>query len=274
VNARSADLGKPAPLFSLVLPAYNPGNGLAKSWAEVESFLDRTGQDWEIIFVCDGCTDGTAERLERLSQHNPDRIRVLAYAPNRGKGYAVRKGLQAARGQWRIFTDIDLAYSFDDVERIGQALRSGADVAIASRLHRDSRLVLPPRLLAYAYRRHLQSQLFGTIVRWILPLRQADTQAGLKGLSAAAVEMLMPHIQSAGFEFDCELLTACARHGLPVVEVPVHVRYHDRSSTTNWGTAADMIRQLWRIRRSWSARPVSSSSPAQTPGPEPKRRAA
>jgi hypothetical protein len=54
-----------------------------------------------------------------------------------------------------------------------------------------------------------------------------------------------------GFGFDCELLTACARYGVPVTEVPVCVRYEDAASTTGLGATMRMVRELWQIRRTW-----------------------
>ena len=171
-------------LISLVFPAYNPGSLVEKTWQQVQAFRQWAPGNWEFIFVCDGCTDGTAERLQALSRGAGENVRVLSYLANRGKGYAVRLGLQAARGQWRLFTDVDLAYSFADIARVADTLKHGAEVAIASRVHAESRLVLPPQLLGYVYRRRLQSLVFGKLVRWILPITVGDTQAGLKGLSA------------------------------------------------------------------------------------------
>ena len=78
----------------------------------------------------------------------------------------------------------------------------------------------------------MQSLAFSALVRWLLPLKQRDTQAGLKGLSAAAAQTLLPRLSCDGFGFDCELLTACRHYGLTVEEVPVCVRYEDRRSTT------------------------------------------
>src|SRR5262249_8275616 len=154
------------------------------------------------LFVCDGCTDGTSARLAELARDEPDRVRVLSYDRNRGKGYAVRHGLAAARGQWRLFTDVDLAYGFDDVAPLALTLQDGAEVAIAPRLHPDSGLLLPPRLQGYAYWRHLQSLAFAALVRLLLPLTQRDTQAGLKGLSARAAQRVLPHLRCDGFGFD------------------------------------------------------------------------
>ena len=185
------------------------------------------------------------------SPSSPGRVRVLSYDRNRGKGYAVRHGMLAARGRWRIFTDVDLAYSFDDIQRLAQTLWSSADAAIASREHPGSRLVIPPNLIGYTFRRHIQSRIFAVLARILLPIHYWDTQAGLKGMSASAAEQVLPHLQCDGFGFDCELLTACSRLNIPVEEVPVRVRLDSTASTTGSRTMSRMIRDLVRIRHIW-----------------------
>jgi len=270
MHARRTEAGPGDGLTSLVFPAYNPGRQVERTWAETRRFLDTAPGTWEVCFVCDGCTDGTPERLAALTRADAGRVRVLSYAPNRGKGYAVRHGLKAARGAWRLFTDIDLAYGLDDVLRVARTLWGGAEVAVASRTHPESRLLVPVRLQGYAYRRHLQSLAFGALARLLLPLTQADTQAGLKGLSERASWVVLPHLRCDGFGFDCELLTACARYGLPVAEVPVQVRVEDRASTTGLRATGRMIRELWQTRRAWRKAPPALAIPVD-PG---ERRAA
>jgi dolichyl-phosphate beta-glucosyltransferase len=255
MQERSPARGWDGPQFSLIFPAYNPGPTLELTWRQVCEFLASTPESWEILFVCDGCTDGTPERLAHWIAEGRQRVRMISYAPNRGKGYAVRRGLEAARGAYRLFTDVDLAYGLEDVVRVAAVLRAGAAAAIASRAHPDSRLVLPVALQGYAYRRHLQSLVFSSIVRCLLPVRQRDTQAGLKGMTAQVAELVLPHLRCHGFGFDCEFLTACARWGITVTEVPVTVRYEDRRSTTGARPTLRMMRELWRIRRDWKRPP-------------------
>jgi glycosyltransferase involved in cell wall biosynthesis len=242
-----------------------------KTWARVADFLRRAAEAWEVLFVCDGCSDGTPDRLRQWTRGQDDRVRVLSYAPNRGKGFAVRQGWLAARGPWRIFTDVDLAYSFEDIQRLGNALRAGADVVIASRTHPQSQLLLPTRLQGYAYRRHLQSQAFSTLARCLLPLSQRDTQAGLKGINAAAAEWILPRLTCDGFGFDCELLTACMRHGLAIEEIPVCVRLEAGDSTAGFAAMGRTIRELWQIRRTWCG---SSADSLASRSSEPGRQAA
>jgi dolichyl-phosphate beta-glucosyltransferase len=271
MDAGSLARGQGEPLFSLVFPAYNPGPVIERTWQQVRRFLQEVADSWEILFVCDGCTDGTEQRLVDLVGDCGNRVRILSYAPNRGKGHAVRLGLATARGAWRLFTDIDLAYGLEDVLRVADSLRRGTDVAIASRLHPDSQMLLPVRLQAYAYRRHLQSLIFSLFVRLLLPLSQRDTQAGLKGASAAVCRSVLPQLRCDGFGFDCELLMACIHQSLTVREVPVCVRFQDQTSTTSFRTMVKMLHDLWRIRRAWRH---GLGEPVAQPAAAPERRAA
>lgn len=258
-------------MISLVLPAYNPGPTIERTWRAVRQFLAARaarGDSWEAVIVLDGCTDDTTERLARLrAEGDAAAIRTVNYLPNRGKGYAVRTGLLAARGAIRIFTDVDLAYPFDDVLRVVAAIESGAGVAIGSRAHPDSLMQLPAGLLGYAYRRTVQGRIFAAVARLLLPIANRDTQAGLKGMTATVAESLLPHLNCDGFGFDCELLTACARSGIAVTEVPVNVRYDTAVSTTGAWAGLRMLRELWRIRQSWRTKSVALEVAITTPSP-------
>lgn len=213
-------------------------------------FVESALEQWELIFVCDGSTDGSTEMIRSWAT---DRalVRLMDYAPNRGKGYAVRQGLLAAQAPHRIFTDIDLAYPFGDIRRVAWLLRSGHEAVIGSRTHPESVLELQPSTLSYAVRRQRQSRVFGRVVRTLLPLAQLDTQAGLKGFHQRVVNLIVPQMKCDGFGFDCELLTACMRYQIGVTEVPVHVRYDAGGSTTNFRSTLRMINELWRIRSNW-----------------------
>lgn len=243
-------------MFSLVLPAYNPGEKIDSTRAAVLRFVRSRSEPWEVLFVLDGCTDGTADRLDRLADADPEpRVRVLGYPANRGKGYAVRTGLLAAAGRVRVFTDVDLAYDFDDILTVAGRVGDETPAVIASRNHPDSLLLIPDRMLWYAFRRKLQSVAFHAATRGLLGLQQPDTQAGLKGFTAEVVERLVPALGCDGFGFDCELLMACQRAGVPVAEVPVRVRYEE-GTTTSTLTGLKMLGELWGIRKRWKKRPL------------------
>jgi glycosyltransferase involved in cell wall biosynthesis len=241
-------------VISLVLPTFNPGEKIDSTWAAVHQFVRTRTEPWEVLFVLDGCTDGTADRLDRLAENDSDpRVKVLSYPANRGKGYAVRTGLLAATGRVRAFTDVDLAYDFDDILRVVERVSEAAPAVIASRPHPDSLLLIPDRMLWYAFRRKLQSLAFHAATRLSLGLPHPDTQAGLKAFTAEVAEHIIPHLECDGFGFDCELLLACKRAGVPVTELPVRVKYEEGTTTSTF-TGLKMLRELWAIRRRWRKR--------------------
>ncbi len=86
------------PAFSLILPTYNAGPFLDRTWEAIIQFLRQQAGDWEALFVCDGCSDGTTERLQTLVRSTTEPVGVLSYVPNLGKGYAVRCGLEQRTG--------------------------------------------------------------------------------------------------------------------------------------------------------------------------------
>lgn len=242
-----------APLFSLRLPTYNAGAFIACSWAELMRFLDGQARRWEVLFVCDGCRDGSDERLGVLAGQTHHTVRVLRCPTNRGKGHAVRRGLLRARGDYRIFTDVDLAYPLAMIVALADQLAEGRDVVIASRAHQESEVIHNAGLEGYLRRRRIQSTAFSTIARVLLKIPYRDPQAGLKGLSARAVRLMLPYVKCQGFGFDCELLVACRYFGIPVTEMPVKVQYDSTSTTTHLTSGAAMIGELLGIRRHWHA---------------------
>jgi dolichyl-phosphate beta-glucosyltransferase len=250
-------------VFSLVLPTFNPGDKIDTTHAAVVRFVRARPEAWEVLFVLDGCTDGTGERLDRLCEADPDpRVKVLGDATNRGKGHAVRVGLLAATGAVRVFTDVDLAYDFDDILKVASAVTHSTPAAVACRNHPDSLLLIPDRMLWYAFRRKVQSLAFRTATRLLLGLRHADTQAGLKAFSADVVRRVFPELACDGFGFDCELLLALKRAKVPVRELPVRVKYEE-GSTTGTGTGFRMLRELWGIRRRWRKKTLPAFAAAE-----------
>ncbi|MFN8583655.1 MAG: glycosyltransferase, partial [Gemmatimonadaceae bacterium] len=118
--------------LSLVIPVYNGVGRLPLMLEEVRTFLEHHRELGEVVFVDDGSSDDSASLLRAFVADVP-RTRLIALPRNRGKGYAVRRGMLAARGAFRIFTDADLAYPLEDLEGIVLELQRGADVVVACR---------------------------------------------------------------------------------------------------------------------------------------------
>jgi dolichyl-phosphate beta-glucosyltransferase len=181
---------------------------------------------------------------------------VLRNPSNLGKGASITRGMLAARGRYRVFTDADLAYPPSEIIRILADLEGGADVAIACRVLPGSRYVMSPAFFQYLYTRHLMSRAFNLAVRVLLLRRLVDSQAGLKGFSAAAADMVFPRVTIPRFGFDVEALFIAQKHGLSVAETAVNFRYDEEPTTVSLARAgARMLSDLVRVRvNDWRGR--------------------
>ena len=106
------------PALSLVIPVYNAADQLPGTLQEVGRFAAQSPDRVEVLFVDDCSTEVETQLMLEAFAREHDGIRVLRNVSNRGKGYSVTRGMLAARGRHRVFTDVDLAYPLDQVSRI------------------------------------------------------------------------------------------------------------------------------------------------------------
>ncbi|MDE2026528.1 MAG: glycosyltransferase, partial [Patescibacteria group bacterium] len=100
--------------LSIVIPVYNELSRL-ENIAFVMEFLKKQDFSGELIVVDDGSTEKTKDVLQQLKRKY--KFVLISYPDNKGKGYAIKKGMLAAAGQYRLFTDLDLSTPLDDFKK-------------------------------------------------------------------------------------------------------------------------------------------------------------
>ena len=228
------------PRLSVVIPAYEESDRIGHTLEEVRRQLagvaDRGGL--EVIVVDDGSTDDTSGRAAAAGAD-----RVVTLPENRGKGAAVRAGMQAASGSTRVFLDADLAYSPDQVLAMLALTEAGWDVVVGSRKHTaTATLVQAGRL------RRLGSTAINVLSSVVLLGHYRDTQCGLKAFRAEAAESIFPVTRIDRFALDIEVLYLVERQRLSLCEVPVQVANSDRSTVHVVRDTVRLLRDLVRIR--------------------------
>ena len=243
-------VARPAtPLLSIVIPTWNGGRQLSTTLAHLREF--RSGLEFQTeIVIVDDCSElSTARIVGDFAQDNELAI-ALRNETNQGKGHAVARGMLHATGAYRIFVDSDLAYPSCQITKLMRSLESGSDVAIACRVLPESRYVMSPTFFHYLYTRHLMSRLFNSLTQAVLLPGILDTQAGLKGFTAQAAQMIFSRQTLCGFGFDLECLFIARLHGLKIDQVPVDFYYGDEPSTISFARhGAEMLMDLVRVRR-------------------------
>ncbi len=232
---------------TLVVPTYNASAFIEASVTRLFRFLS-AHDDWCVLFVCDGCSDDTVPKLRAMVDDFGPQMRVEAYDRNRGKGYALRRGLDVADTPFKVYTDCDLAYDPEESVKILDLLQAGADLAVVNRANPNSEFLISPRDFPNIYKRHLMSRSFNWWLRQALPITIGDTQAGLKGMTAAAWHRLGPAMTTDGFFFDVELLARAGAAGMRIDEAPVFFKYVDPTTVRMVNHGWSMIKDTLRLR--------------------------
>jgi dolichyl-phosphate beta-glucosyltransferase len=234
------------PELSIIIPAFNEERRLPKTLERIHAYLTARRLRAEVIVVDDGSADGTATLVERVRQEYPE-VRLASNSRNRGKGFSVRHGMLEARGEIALFTDADLSAPIEEVDQLFAALREGkCDGAIGSRaVDRSLIMVHQSRF------REFIGIVFNHAVRWIIGVRFVDTQCGFKAFRREPARIIFEQQRIEGFGFDPEILFLAQRHGLAVVEVPVHWVNDPASKIHVFSDSISMFVALVAVR--WNA---------------------
>lgn len=227
---------------SLIIPVYNEENNLPLALPKLAKWLGDGKGMREVVFSDDGSTDRSAEIIKGCAERHAG-IRLVSSSVNCGKGAAVRNGMLAASGKYRIFTDCDLAYGLDAVRRIEERLALGR-----SRIVIGSRAIHPDGYGGYGVFRRIMSKAYVGVLKVAVGLSQTDSQCGIKGFTADAAEQIFRRCSIDGFAFDLEVLTVAKRLGISVAEIPVRIVNHsDENSKVH--PVRDTLRMLRDVRQ-------------------------
>jgi dolichyl-phosphate beta-glucosyltransferase len=233
---------KTSPFLSLIFPAYNEETRLPKALEQSIAFLQKQPFEGEIIVVENGSIDRTYE-IACSYQDQFENLNVIQ-STARGKGLAVKKGMLAARGQYRMFLDVDLSMPIEDVAKFfPPMLAENIDIAIASREGKDARRIGEP-----AYR-HLMGRVFNTLIRLLTLPQYQDSQCGFKCFKSSVVEDLFPLQTVNGWAFDTEILYIANIRGYNVKEVGIDWYFDTDSRIKVVRDTIQMIKDTFTIRR-------------------------
>jgi dolichyl-phosphate beta-glucosyltransferase len=231
--------------YSIIIPAYNESARIGGTLAAVIRCVEDRNWDAEVLVVNDGSRDDTTAIVDAFSTQHP-MVRQIHNDRNRGKGYSVRNGMLQAVGSIVMFTDADLSSPMEEAERLFNAIRDGADVAIGSRwLDRGRQTVHQP-----LYRQFF-GRCFNAVTRMIMRLPFADTQCGFKAFTHSAAQTVFQLQRIDRWGFDPEILFIALKRGYKVREVAVTWGHDERSRISYLRDGIQMLEELVYVR--WNA---------------------
>ncbi|XP_053600348.1 dolichyl-phosphate beta-glucosyltransferase [Plodia interpunctella] len=223
--------------LSVVVPAYNEEDRLPSMLEETLEFLEKRLSEhpsykYEIIVVSDGSRDKTVKVAEAYAEkYGSEKIRCLELVKNRGKGGAVRLGVQSTRGATILFADADGASKFEDLTKLELALKKQVKCDPLTQMTEISE----KQALAIGSRAHLEQESLATrsvfrnilmygfhFLVWLFTVKGIkDTQCGFKLFTRRAARTCFQSLHVNRWAFDVELLYIAQKLNIPIAEIPV-----------------------------------------------------
>ena len=202
--------------LSIIIPAYNEQERLPLTLSKIHSYCNSQSYNYEVLVVDDGSTDNTIRVVTDNPLSEAGRLRILKNQRNRGKGYSVKRGVMASKGDYVLFSDADLSTPIGEVEKLFSALNERFDIAIGSRSIKGAQIKVHQ-----PFYREYMGKFFNRLVRIFAFKGIIDTQCGFKLFKGALARDIAAQMRVDGFAFDVEMLYLARRSGCRIEEVPI-----------------------------------------------------
>ncbi|MDP4249372.1 MAG: glycosyltransferase [Bacteroidota bacterium] len=226
---------------SIIIPVYNGSDLLERHMSPFLTYLDGLPYKTEVVIVDDGSLD--RDLTSAYAQRHD--LAFFGLDANLGKGAALRKGFELARGNFLLFTDADIPFQYQNIEALIYLLREN-----------PNRLVIGDRtdpLSAYFEKttllRNAGSRILSLWVNLFFISSIQDTQCGLKGMGKAVSKKLFGDSCINRFAIDIELIYLAFKNNIPVLKMPVQLRCNDKSSVNTIKDGLKLLQDLRRIRK-------------------------
>jgi len=200
--------------ISVIIPVHNEESKIHSLLAHIREILSETLLQYEIIIINDGSTDNT-ERVVSEEGKLDNRIKLLSYKENTGKGHAVKMGVLNSNGDIVCFLDGDLDISPSEIKNYIKGLE-GCDLVIASKAH-------PLSIISAPFIRKMLSRMFNILVRLAVGINIKDTQSGLKIGNGNALRQIFNVMLVKRYAFDVEMLAIASKLNLKIKESPIEI---------------------------------------------------
>ncbi len=226
--------------ISVILPAYNEEKRIGESLKKILHFLGGKFEDFEVIVVDDGSIDNTADLAKKYCRQ---KVRLIQNRINMGKGYSIKKGLVAAKYQFALCSDCDLATPIEELGNFIEVISQGYDIVIGSRNLSKSKIKVGQPLY-----RKLMGKAY-PILTTILGLTNfKDTQCGFKLYRSDIAKKIVKSQTIDRFSFDVEMLLIAKKMSCRIKEIPVEWNNKNGSKVNLIRDPASMLIDLIKIR--------------------------
>ncbi|MEI6499061.1 MAG: dolichyl-phosphate beta-glucosyltransferase [bacterium] len=232
------------PKISIIIPAYNEAHRIGKTLGEYLKYYSSVYPDnFEIIVVLNGCKDNTEEIVKEFSNSHQC-VKYLVFHEAIGKGGAITKGLEAAKGELVGYTDADNSTRPEVLHRLIAALdlTPEIDCVVGSRWLSDSKVERQP------FVRRVMSRVFNLIVNMYFGLGLKDTQCGAKFIRREMIPKILPNLMISDMAFDVNFLVDVKKAGGSILEMPIEWEDDPNSTVNKFQTSVFMFMSVTRLK--------------------------
>lgn len=228
-------------LLSIIIPAYNEEKYIEDVLGRVNNSLQNNSISAEIIVVDDASSDATVDKVNSYKAKHPHiPIQLIESRPNKGKGFVIRQGIQAAIGDYILVQDADYEYDPRDYPTLlGPVIDGMADVVYGSRFMGGA----PHRILFFWH--SIGNKFLTFVSNMFTNLNLTDMESGYKLFKREIIQSLL--LKENRFGFEPEVTAKIARvPGIRIYEVGIsyYGRTYAEGKKINW---KDGVRAIWCI---------------------------
>ena len=204
--------------ISILIPAFNEEENIILTLKETIDVLENLKKAYEIIIIDDGSIDNTYNKVKSNIEIFNDKVKIYQYAPNTGKGFAIKYGFSYVTGDYVLFLDADLDIHPSLVNNFLRLIKEHqADVVIGSKLNKDS-------VVHYPLTRRILSVGYYILIKVLFNLPVKDTQTGLKLFNYSTLKKALSKVVVKKYAFDLELLVILNKYKFKIVEAPIYLK--------------------------------------------------
>lgn len=205
-------------LISIIVPAFRQEKTIVRDLNKIKQVLGKLRYSTELICVVDGKGDNTLKRAANFAK-NYQNVKVIGYDTNKGKGYAVRFGMAASKGDIIAFIDAGMDLNPNGLSMLLEHFEwYDADIIVGSKRH-------PVSKVDYPWQRRILSMGYQLLVWSLFGLRIRDTQVGMKFFKREVLEKVLPRLLVKRYAFDVEMLAVANYLGYTrIYEAPIDIK--------------------------------------------------
>lgn len=245
-------------LLTFVVPCYNESDRLQIAKENFTDFFLDSDMPSNVVFVNDGSTDDTEKKLYKISKEinvsvDDEVARVISYKKNRGKGYALKTGIDTVTTDWVLTIDADMAAKPQEI--LSWKKNKYID------LHPDHTIYIGSRekgfdqhMVKSKFVRRKLGLAFSFFTQTLTGLPFRDTQCGFKLYPTSIAREVFNELEDYGFAHDVEVLVKLQQMGITITSLPLHWQHVSGSKVNVFKDSIKMLHTVVKVRKKYKTK--------------------